>query len=374
MARYRVFITPRGSEREVDVSDRIHRMGKISSTIDQADFLIGVSSIDSTRIQLLSKDGLLSESGIFKNGRGGSKVRILLDDDTLFNGFVSDDGTKTTDDKVELIVLSLEGIMKNTVVDSSVFSSGLLASEVIRRLLRARVLRGIIGDAFIQPDIDVPIDNIAPLVGRTLLAALNDILLVCNSFLLVDHQNNVRVSGRLFEENSKATFYGPHALRGREPSILKIHDHNAGTNRVLNRIITGDRDNQVIAEDKQLIERYGLRERSVTSDLVTNRDNAARVAFNLLRNFKLPKPEFKITVPTKDAFGIFVGDVVTVDYPRKIISRPNAVDRYGEGEYGTARYSTEQGIIRIDPRWKHIVYERHDKPTDHTTEFKLRER
>ena len=206
-----------------------------------------------------------------------------------------------------------------------------------------------------------------------MLKALNNVLAVSNSFLIADHDQNIRVSGRTAQVESKKTFYGPHSAV-KEPSILRVRAHNEGTNRILNRVTIGRGEDQIVAEDRGSIQRYGQKEKAIQVELVRNRDNAARVAFGLLRAFRLPRREVKIEVPTKDTAGIFIGDIIKVDYPKRVISRVKPADRYDEGLYGKALYSTEQGLIRIDSRALQVVYERHDNPTNFTTEFKIRER
>ena len=372
MAIYRVGITPRGFEEEVDLTDRVKEIGKISQTIDAADFLVGVTSLDAVRITLLSPDEVVSTDGIFTNGFARSRVSIYLDENLLFVGTISDEGSKFTDNTASFLCLTPAAELKNTTLESFNLSEGQQCSAIIGSILRSRPFRGVFGNLDIRPDIDFIVDAPGSLLGQSTLDALNELLVLSNSFLSIDTERNVKVSSRLDATEVSAVLYGPYDEGKRTPSILKLADYNSGAHRTINRVTIGEDESKVVMEDNAFINEFGLKEKNLESEVVTVFREKQRIALNILESFKTPKVEFKVVVPTEEILAINLGDVINVDYRKRLRAHEGIRPRFGIDRYGHGIYCGDSGIIRIDPTVNFILYEKHDNPTNFTSELKLR--
>lgn len=381
---YQVFIRPlinlfTYSSTEVEVTQYLNAnqgIGRIRASVDSTDFVLGVFSYTHVKLKFLNYDGVLSDSvsteSIFNFQRDRAKVRIVFRD-FEFTGLINDEATKEDEDSIEFTVISNDSIIRKTSVTGGLLTNNMLFSEAIFAILNRSPINNTINVSAsnIHLDIDERIDDVSSLENVSSHNALNELLVVSNSFLYIDSNDNAIVSFRTRNTDVAATFYGDYDPLNRSPQVLKLHSLNNGTNRAFNSFVV----NEEIMEDTNYINAFGFRRKDISADFITSFSRKRAIASNLLNKYRYPKFEGKIRVPTRDATQLTLGSVIRIDFP-KLFSPADGdatTSKYGGGLYATNRYPNTTGNIFIDPRVGWIVYEREDTPQDFTTTLKVRE-
>ena len=128
--------------------------------------------------------------------------------------------------------------------------------------------------------------------------ALDQLLLVSNSVMIIDSGANVIVRSR--EESTDRpilNLYGKSDILGRE-NIITITDYNTGFHRVFNSVMVND----VEESNAGLQLDYGVRQRQISVEFITDPEKEATIAETILEEFKSSKVELKVKVPISNSF------------------------------------------------------------------------
>lgn len=366
-------------------------IGKITSSVDNSDFVIGAFSINNCKIKFFNRDGIFSEnaSGGFPYGRDGSLVSIEVGDPytnsnnrIVFQGYVDDIGSKEDPitESFEILVVGVEGRLRKEQMPVNLITGGTLSSQALQLILQDANLRGG-GSVNVELDLDPTIDNPSVFNGKSRWEAMNRILKIANSYARIQrtYENNsftenLDLYSRTRKIPSNETvrkFYGPYDNQNdlptaRGPLILSVARWNSGIQRSFNRISFNDES----VEDPDYIQIYGLREYSASDQIITSTEISRAVAANILEKFKNPKQEFEIIVKLADASDISVGDIVQIYYPRKNDGKNN---RVGSSMIGSAQIAKEYGGFAIYQHLGFLVYATEHNLDSFTTKLKLRE-
>lgn len=355
----RVFITPFDEygnfTAEVEVSDDVlaDSLGTIKRALDQTEYDIGILKNSNLTIKLENSGGKYSEadveSSIFRFKRSGSKVRlswssftdvfcgdaivgesILAEDINLFEGILVDDSSRMNaqDQVIQFQILSYESILDKTIVPpiepmlaSPILSppnpfpapSKLLSEILFFILNQSSVTRYIsILQGNIVPTIDYIPDSIENLQNKTLKEALSDLLLMCNSTLIIDG-NVLFIVGRAPSTALKYTFFGQASELGNE-NTLDLTDFRNGQNRIINFI----RFDQTtfVTKDTFSVNKWGAFVKELDTDYVSTESKLNSLAVTYLNEFKNPKKEFTLkTGLNYEILSLKFLDRVNIDYP-----------------------------------------------------------
>jgi hypothetical protein len=194
-------------------------------------------------------------------------------------------------------------------------------------------------------------------------------MLATNSILLIDDSDNIIVRSR---EPNAAThyFYGAGDIYGRE-NIVALKNFNTGVQRSFNSVRIGD---EFALTDENFRTEYGIRQKTLDFPYVTTAATIEDIGTRFLREFKWPKMECEIVVPTRIASGVEILDLVSVDFPKVV--KPydqNKIPIAGQAIAGEAVFPHSLGSFSIAPiiKWKVIGIT--ENPSNFETTLKLRQ-
>lgn len=387
MTTYKVYFTPLVSRNtygsEIEVSDHINATGvsQITRSIDAADYDVGLFAYGDITLKGINVNGYFNEGdrrSIFKYLRDKTKVRVEFFDGTsniVFNGLINEEATRIDPitEEIKFRVLSLDSVIRNNKVNSGVVSDGMTAKNAIHSILNNEVIRSVLG---------VDIDNINPANNITIdlgtefdndntRTALNDLLFVSNSVLIIDSNNDIIVHSR--DANTILHYlYGKNDAYGRE-NIISMNSLNAGKHRMFNTVgVNG----QVVFDDN-LTREFGTRIKKKSFSFITDSDNSKVIARALLNEFKVAKQEVEVEIPTSIAKDFALLDKVSINFPYRL-------ERYKDS-YMPVTCSLQlcnnnfklpkmYGSTKIEPNIAWKVIEIKDNVKTFTSKIKLREK
>lgn len=330
---YKVRITPRLNDSTygdaVDVSDqvRIDGLDNVSRGIDASDYDFGIYAFGDFRLKALNHDGYFNDvqdsRSMFPYTRDLAKVEVIflrdVDVETVtFRGLIDDRGTRLDIkvDTIEFRVLSREAIINKYEVQDGTVQNGSSIKDAIYRILNEDEITKVLTVDYdnINPDLDIDIDDGSVFDGMNKKDAINQLLLVSNSVMVVNDDNEFIVRSRLHDsEVEPIKLYGAGDLKGRE-NIQDIKNYNLGTQRVFNSIKVND----TLVRDTASILTYGLSKKEITFAWITNPTTESQIANRLLDEFKYAKIEFEVTVATDLVQYSGLLERVSVDYPFRV--------------------------------------------------------
>lgn len=391
-----VFITPLIKEDtygpEVEVSDyvKIDGLSKIKRSIDSTDYSLGVYRFNDLRLKCENALGTFNENdsrSIFPFTRDKAKVRITalkIDSDDLttttelqFEGLINDEATRQniTNDVITMIALSKDSIFRTTQVQAGIITAGTLASAAILSILSQPSIFNLltIDVANINPELDFLIDNPSTLDNLEVKEAL-DLLLIASSSVLLIKNDVVFVQGR---ENAPGGDILE--LRGRgeitnNANIISISEYNTGKQRQFNSVRLNN--GAVVIEDTNSVSEYGLRQIEFDFPMINDTDTLNSIATNIAEEFRYPKIELKLRVPTNIVEDFDLLDLARVDAPWLKKPLPgNFLPIYGVAVYGDAvtPYPEIQGSVQILNKLKFKIISIEDDPKSFITSLKIRQ-
>lgn len=332
--RYKIEITPLEkdgvySATTYEVTDFTIQSSEILQQVDDGDFDIGVFTFDDVKIRLLCDTGSIetngrywdvnSPSSIFKYRRDLARVVVtLLDNEGLeveqFKGLIDD--TLTIEDYnngyVDITVMSMAGIFnKNSVLGGSV-RDGVTVKEALKGLLDRPQITNYLNysDANMNPALDVVIDIGQKLDNKSYKDALNDLMVIAGSVLIIDVDDNIIVRDRADNSNTPHEYYNAGDALGRN-NIIRLASYNTGVQRAFNKYEIEDTFKQDFAQSNQ----WGLREKELSvEDYITNEDTRNLIIDYYLTNFAYPKQEFQLQLETREAKAVNLLDLCKVGY------------------------------------------------------------
>jgi hypothetical protein len=393
--QYKVLLTPLIAKntygdtiditQDIDVSDFVTEsgIGKIKNEIDNGDYEFGIFSFGDISLTLINYDGRFNDESsagtIFKWRRDLAKVKVTFVNNQgtaniAFEGIINDAATRQDFNAgtVKVKVLSLSSIFRTTKISGGLITNGLLFSDAIKNILNITDIRAILNydESKVSVGIDRAVDVGSIFDGKTVKEGLNNLLLASNSILYIDDTNTVNVSTRAENINSQiASYYGGNDLFGRE-NVLSIKNFNNGLHRMFNNIIINGQS----SENNISINSYGIRQKSISLDFITNNQTAFIIADAIINEFSIPKVEMEITVRTQIANTISLLQLVLVNIGNLL--RPANGDKffpiYGVSKYGESKYPHTLANVPIRPIDIFKVIGIYKKPNAFTTTLKLR--
>jgi len=393
--RYKVFFTPRSSISdygdEIDVSDRIRLDGlqKIKRSIDSGDYGFGVYTYDDIDLKGFNKNGIFNgpedSRSMFPAGRDGCIVKVVFtqydneDNETdtiVFNGLINEEATRldVVKEIITLRVLSLDSIIRNTKVPAGIITNNVTVKQALIQILSSNRIEQIlnIDEANINPSLDLEIDVGSVFDDQPAKDAIDDLLLVSNSVMIIDSDLNVIVRPRTEKTDRPILkLYGKSDQFGRE-NIINLAEYNSGFHRVFTSIVVNDveKSNAGLSSD------YGVRQKAFTFDFLTDAEKESQVAQTLLDEFKAAKTELVVKVPIRTILTYDLLDRVSINYPLRVKPVANKfLPVVGVSELGETDtpLPLQFGSLSIDPRIAFKIIEIAEDPKNFSAEVKLRQ-
>lgn len=403
--RYKVFFTPRITDNtygdEIDVSDYIDAsgVGSLKRSIDSADYGFGVYTIGDVTLKGKNLNGLFNDQNdsrsMFPSGRDLTRVRVEFHQDDFlrdykgdildvsntttitYKGLINDEATRLdiVTDTIRFKVLSSDSVIKKSKVPAGVVASGSLASTAIKSILDRPPINNVLNvDASnINVDLDITIDSGEFFNDLETKAALDELMFITNSVLLIDESDNILIQSRDENEDTEViNLFGKNDLFRRE-NIMRISRYNTGLHRMFNNIIFNNRN----AENSAIQGSYGAKTKKFSKNFITDDTTEQLIADRLLEEFQAPKIELDVQVPTSEVINAELLDRVSVSYPLRV--KPK------EGNFlpivGTAKIDDAVtplpdifGSIAIDKDVAFKIIEIKHNPKNFTTNLKLRQK
>jgi hypothetical protein len=371
--------------KDVEIAEYIKQRGisSIKREVDNGDFDIGVFVFDSLNITCLNVNGKFSDANdsrsMFKYMRDKAKVKINFYDgksntaSISFKGIVDDRSSKLDFEKneIKMKVLSQDSIINRTKVPSGAIIGGMLASTSIRNILNLPEISSVLvyDVANINPLVDCVIDNGEAFDGKSVKAALDMLLVVTNSVMLVDKSDNIIVRGRDYNSGKVHRFYGEGDVFGRQ-NIVNIRNYNNGLQRAFNTITV----NTQSRSNAGFIDTFGDNVKSLSFEFITNPTTEANIAANILDYWKAPKTELEVIAKTSEVKDLNFFDLVSIDYYYRVKPYSGSkLPMYGSAIYGEAVYPYVSGNLKIRPKMAFKVIGLTEDPSTFLTTVKLRE-
>lgn len=340
MIRYKIEIAPKsnvGYASYIDVSEKINAsgIGSITKSIDASDYSFGVFTFSDITLKAKNINGYFNindSRSIFPYGRNKAKVKItfiefdnsVTTSDTtkiVFDGVINDEATRL-DIKTSMItfkVLSFDSVFRTTKVSAGSITDSTLVSAAIYSILNQSDITSLLTVSLsnINPDLDIAIDDGSTFDNNSVIDALNELLLISNSCLVIDSTNSVIVKSRDISNYDDALrLHGPSDVHRRE-NIIDIESYNDGYHRAFTSITF----NRVNYTDIGYSTDFGFRNKNITASSITDDAKNLTIATRLNSEFKSPKIEMEVSVRTRIAKDYDLLNPVSVNYPLRIKPR-----------------------------------------------------
>ncbi len=385
---YRVYLTPRTRRNvygtEVEITDRVELRGlkDLVKSIDAGDYDVGVYSFSDVAVDCDNSDGYFADPfdprSLFRYSRDLAKVRVVYFADdvetTTFRGLVNDEASRNevNSDTLTLRILGRDSGIRKTKVLTGTVSNGMTIKAAITAILDRDEITSIltVDPANIEPDENGTVDDGSELNDMPTKEALEELLLVSNSVLMITDDDELVVTSREPTAVDVLELYGKGDLQGRE-NIISITNFNSGLHRMFNTISIND---TVVSDENSLLN-YGTRKKELTIDWLTDGGNITTLAQRVLREWKVPKIELEVTVASSLVKEAELLDRVSIDYPLLLRPAGPFLPIYGVTVYGDANspYPFASGSVIISPALGFKIIEIRESPKDFTTQLKLRQ-
>jgi hypothetical protein len=387
MINYKIYITPLYKEgayaSQIDVTEyaRLNGLSKIIEESDSKDLDIGLFTSSGFKMTMINLDERFSDSNapnsIFPYKRDLAKVDVYFYDNGVltgqFNGFISDTFSKEDykNSRVSLSVIDKSGIFGGLKVNGGSVGENATVTEALSSLLdRPSVTDYLNFDiANINPVLDIRIDAGSAFDNLSYRDAINKLMLISGSIMLIDSNDNIIVRSRTENDNTIHRFYNSGDPKGRV-NILRLDGYNTGVQRAFNSIEI----DKVVSTNDRLVAEYTLRKKTLDiKDFITNEDTRKIIADFYLNQFQIPKQEFIIEVQALEAIDVNLFDLVSVDF--KPIYKPveGTLPIYGVAQYGVAKYPITLNKVSISDKIGFKVIAKEIDVINQVTTLKLRE-
>lgn len=387
--QYRVYITPRDGIStygdEVEVTDRVELNGlrEIVRSIDALDYDVGVYVFNDLDLDCDNADGYFSDESdtrsMFQFSRDLAKVRVVYYDQgvasTTFRGLINDEGTRNDlkNDRITFRVLGRDSAIRKTKVLADIVADGSTIKNAIMAILNRDEITSVltVDLANINPDQNGTVDDGSKLNNKSTRTALNELLLVSNSVMVITEDDEVIVKSRAHDTTKDPLeLFGRGDLKQRE-NIISISEYNTGLHRLFNAIKVNETD----VSDTDSVVAYGARKKEITIDWLTDTTNIGVLANRILREWKTKKVEFTVQVKTALAKGYDLLDRVSVDYPLLAQATGPRLPICGIAVCGDSDTPLPKisGSVAIHPDLGFKIIEIRENPRDFISTLKLRQ-
>lgn len=404
--RYRCFMTPLtdvdtntyGSE--LDVSDRIKisGIGSIKRSLDSTDYNLGLFVFQDLTLKGKNHNGYFNDESdyrsIFNETRDLCKVRIEFEEveitrdssgkitsidilsTSTFRGLVNEEATKINaeTDEISFKVLSRDSVFRTTKIPAGVVASSATIKAAISSILNDPKITSVLNfdENNINPDLNIQIDDGSVFDNIPVNEGLNQLLLVSNSILYTTDAGDIIVKNRDEDEDRPLlNLYGKSDLLGRE-NINGIKDYNLG----IHRTFTSFKLETTEMTDTPSVMTYGYRQKKIEADFITDGTKRQQIATRLLDEFKTPRAELKVEVPTRVAKSLQLLDRVSINYPLRVKPQPGKfLPIVGAAVIGDPETPLPDvfGSLIIHPSTAWKVIEIEDRPASFLSILKLRQ-
>lgn len=332
-----ILITPLNDENNYgntfDATDYLKSgtIGNVSQTIDKGNYDIGLFTYADLNITLINFDGRFNDntksSSMFYYTRDRALVEVnYYDNDNnkylIFSGIINDEATQQDliNDTVKLKVLSRDSIIRKTKVSGGLIKNGDSFLEAINIILGQPKIKNVMNynSSNITVGYNNVLDDVEQFTDQNTRTVLDALLNVSGSVFRVDKNNNMIVSPRVVTSKPALELFGGGNLL-QQNNIIKMQNYNDGLQRTFNTFVV----NKITSQDQGYINRFGAEIKNYTFDFITQETTSQEIGTYLLNEFKEPKSEVEITVPTNTAKDSEILDPVTVSLKKNAIGWEN---------------------------------------------------
>lgn len=408
MSQYRVYIKPfldtgEYQENFIDVTRDVLSLDKISQSLDNSTYDIGIFKTSGLKIRFRNDHGRFSEPGnaqtIFNFSRQDSLVRVTWSvqdypitagfftlnpitigtEETIFEGLLSDiSGVSSVEDQfIDFRFAGFDSLLDRVVVPYGNISNGDTFSQVIYKMLnQTEITKHLtVSQANIVCAVDEQIDDRTSLENKTVREVLDsqDLLLAASSVLYIEN-NTVYVAGRNETPTVQYSFYGQASLIGIE-NIISVRDYRDGVNKIFNYVSWPDTSNVQLLNES--ITKYGARKIDISTDLIADSSTAkiSNILTEIRDDFALAKRELQIETPLNyETLALNLKDKVNIDYPTVYVSADkNPIPRWGAATWGAFTWPIGQFSLLIQPIDNFKIMAKQINVKNDTITFDLRE-
>lgn len=387
--QYKIYLTPKigeftyGDEIQISAEILFNGIKTMKKSIDASDHEVGVYTYGDIALKVINKDGKYNDEtdgrSVFKYSRDLAKIRVDYSDGngdiTRFKGLINDEATKQDLDKEEISfrVLSNDSVIRTTKVAGGLIADGVLASNAIKSILNQSKILSVLNYSAsnINVDQDFIVDEGSKFDNKNARKALNDLLVATNSVLIIDSSDNMIVQSRDENSGDILNLYGPYDEKMRQ-NIHGVRKYNSGKHRTFTSIKIGGLD----VSDNGFVLDYGYRQLERTLDFITSDATKTIVATKILNEFKMPRVELEISVPTHIVKNSELLDSVSINYPLRLKRiKDKFLPIIGITKIGDSEMPLPDafGSASISPAIGFKIIEIAENPTKFETILKLRQ-
>lgn len=403
--RYEVYFTPLSNQDtntygdEIDVTEKIRSagVGTIRRSIDSADYDVGVFTFSDLELTAFNLNGYFNENdfrSIFMTTRDRCKVRVVFNDietvrdingtvlsetetaSVTFRGLINEEATRLdiTTETIRFKVLSRDSVLRTTKISSGVVSNTDTFAEAFLQILNVPKITSVlnVSEANINPDLDLEIDDGSWFDDKSVKEGLDKLLFASNSAMLINDDGDIFIQPRDANEDSVVlNLYGKNDIHYRE-NVIDITAYNTGKQRMFTSFIVNERE----TSNSVHVQAFGLRQKSVTFDFITDNDKIDQIAAALVDEWKTPKIEVNVKVATRIARDLQLLDRVSLSYPLRLKPPPGMflpVIDVTKIDDADQPLPLTYGAIQIPARIKFKVIEIEDNVANFTSVLKLRQ-
>lgn len=329
--QYKVYLTPKtgeftyGDEIQISAEILFNGIKTMKKSIDSSDHEVGIYTYGDISLKVINRDGKYNDEldgrSIFKYTRDLAKIRVVYSDNdgdiTRFNGLINEEATKQdlNKEEIQFRVLSNDSVIRTTKVAGGLIANGVLASDAIKSILNQAKITSVLNysDSNINVDQDFVVDDGSKFDNKNARNALNDLLIASNSVLIIDGDNNIFVQSRKQTSGDILNLYGPYDEKMRQ-NIHSVRKYNPGRHRTFTSVKIGG----VEVDDDGFVLDYGYRQLERNLPFITSDATRTVVATRILNEFKMPRVELEVSVPTHIVKNANLLDQVSVNYPLRV--------------------------------------------------------
>lgn len=379
-----------------EVTKYVDSVGTISQDVDSLDYQLGVYRNSNFDISFINRSGKFSDvdqpQSIFKNKRSDSICKITFQkmadrpkvgfcqvgffsiskEIELFQGLLNDESTSmdALSETVSLTALGFESLFSRVPVPTTIVA-GDDAQTVLFKMLNQSVITDYltVDIANINPNINLPTDEVLSIAGKIVKDALDPLLVKANSVLYIKN-STVYVTSRAASATVKKTFYGQQSLLGPE-NVVNLKNIKNGASKQFNYFAWDQ--STIIRKDNNSIQRYKTKKKSVPDGLYTNTIKRNTILDALVAEFKDPKQEFSLeTGMDYKTIALNILDKVQIDYPTAYVAGDFPLPICGLAICGQAVLPKGLWAFKEDLSSFYKILSRSYEPSTLTATFKLR--
>lgn len=385
---------------EVTEDVLLDSLGKLQQALDSVDYDVGIFRNSSISIKLRNDHGYYSDidvaQSIFRYKRSGSHVKITYsvqtepalcgiailgetilnegDEHEIFYGLLNDESFAMDIDSQQAAfqVLGRESILDRMKVPVGSLSNGDLISEVVYDCLNdSRVTSLVTLDiANISISTDVEVTDVSKFTNKTIKTAFEELLVAGNSVMYIKN-GIIYVKPRTATAAVQAQFYGQASVEGVE-NIQAIKAIKNGLSRTFN--LWRWKDTSLVAEDSSSQTLYGVRDKELNFDWLTDNTDRQTVLTALKNEFANPKTELELYTPFNiTLYDLELLDRVTIDYPTVYVEGEQEVPICGIAVCGEAVLPRALWSFTIDDSTPFKIIGKETDMKNGLLKFKLRE-